>query len=725
MDKIELNSGSILRDYEIHSVIGRGGFGVVYKAKHRELGIEVAIKEYFPSELCVRHNNTVQPSKPEFQTSYEESLNRFIKEARQLENFRDCSNIVNCRDLFRANGTAYIVMDYIRGLSLSSLLDQREAQGKPFTEEDLLQVILPLLMGLKIVHESGVCHRDIKPSNILIRRSDRTPILIDFGAAKHEMSRYTKSFAPYSDGYAALEQVGEGEIGTWTDMYGIGAVMWRMVAGGAPPFSPPNPISSQKGAFELMQGRKDPLPSATEIGEERFSKTILHTIDDCLVLNVNERMQNCGKIIKRFASMNGEVHNSLSNKLREGSNELTKSNQANPKVELDHTEGQVKFSVLNNHQSELVEIMGEEEKNTDGITIRKLIISLIWTILFIGGPVLLGENIDLGDDILEAKIGLYLGGLILGFLVFSLGIIESDLWCGNPINSIGYRQGKSIVFSPDGRYILSGSCDGILRLWNPTTGKVKKRFGYAESGTINLSVAFSPDGKSIISGTQGGYINIRNVTKGDLLHSFRAGEDGDLIRSVAIHPNGRYFACVLFFNNYFRLYKITGYLSKTFYGHESKVNSVAFSPDGKYIASGSSDATVRLWETFTGKEIKCFEGHDSIELSIAFSPDGKYIASGSWYDVRLWETFTGKEIKCFEGHESKVNSVAFSPDGKYIASGSADITVRLWETDTGQEIRCFEGHEGEVNSVAFSPCGRYIASTSDDDFIRLWYLEHV
>ncbi len=390
MDKIELTSGSVLRDYEIHSIIGRGGFGVVYKAKHRELGIEVAIKEYFPSELCVRHNNTVQPSKPEFQTSYEESLNRFIKEARQLENFRDCSNIVNCRDLFRANGTAYIVMDYIHGLSLSSLLDQREAQGKPFTEEDLLQVILPLLMGLKIVHESGVCHRDIKPSNILIRRSDRTPILIDFGAAKHEMSRYTKSFAPYSDGYAALEQVGEGEIGTWTDMYGIGAVMWRMVAGGAPPFSPPNPISSQKRAFELMQGRKDPLPSAIGIGEERFPKTILHTIDSCLVINVNQRVQNTNDLSKSFASAGGGAERYVSQYPVKNYSESSPSIQANDNIMVKHENlnEKIEFRQSGNKQSELVEIVGQEgpdEHNgmNDEYTIPDWVIYSFFTIVLI------------------------------------------------------------------------------------------------------------------------------------------------------------------------------------------------------------------------------------------------------------------------------------------------------------------------------------------------------
>ena len=298
-----LNEGYLLNSYQIQSVIGHGGFGVVYKGIHRELESDVAIKEYFPSELCTRQDNVVVHSKPEFQSAFDENLNRFIKEAQQLQKFRSSPNIVTCTDLFRANGTAYIVMEYVDGLPLSVLLERRESHGKPFTEQDMLQVILPLLNALQTVHELGVCHRDIKPSNILIRSSDSTPVLIDFGAAKHEISRDTKSFAPYSDGYAAMEQIGEGEIGTWTDIYGIGALMWRMVAGGNPPYSPPNPHSSQKRAFELMQGRRDPLPSAVEIGGRQFSERTLLTIDNCLAINVRDRIQDCAQLLE---SLNNE-----------------------------------------------------------------------------------------------------------------------------------------------------------------------------------------------------------------------------------------------------------------------------------------------------------------------------------------------------------------------------------------------------------------------------------
>lgn len=304
-----LSQGYVLNSYEIHSVIGQGGFGIVYKGEHRNLGIEVAIKEYFPSDISVRRDGTIHPSKPEYQIPFEEGLERFFKEAKQLEKFRDCPGIVTCRDLFWANGTAYTIMEYVQGLSLSSLLKQRESRGEPLTETELLNLILPLLTGLQTVHDAGVCHRDIKPSNILIRRNGSMPVLIDFGAAKQEVSMQTKSFAPYTDGYAAIEQVGEGEIGPWTDVYGLGAVMWRVVAGGNPPFSPPNPPNIQKRAFELMHDRADPLPSARQVGKNRFSKKTLQAIDDCLIVHVNERIQSCNQLIERLRLQSAAAEN--------------------------------------------------------------------------------------------------------------------------------------------------------------------------------------------------------------------------------------------------------------------------------------------------------------------------------------------------------------------------------------------------------------------------------
>ena len=302
-----LPSGTVLRDYRIERVLGHGGFGIVYQARHNDLGNLVAIKEYLPVELAIRDGPTVQLRNTESRGLYEEGLRRFLDEAKALVGFHDCPSIVSCRDFFRCNSTAYLVMEYEHGLPLSDLLQQREAVWRPFEESDLRAVIIPLLEGLAQVHEAEVLHRDIKPANILVRRSDEQPVLIDFGAAKQVVAEHSKSMAPYTDGYAAWEQVGEGELGPWTDMYGVGAVMWRMVAGGNPPWEPPNPVKVERRANAVMRGAADPLPSACELGAGRFSPAVLDAVDRCLKLNEEERIRDSVELLGLLRTESGTV----------------------------------------------------------------------------------------------------------------------------------------------------------------------------------------------------------------------------------------------------------------------------------------------------------------------------------------------------------------------------------------------------------------------------------
>ena len=291
-----LPQGAALREYTIEDVLGHGGFGIVYRARHNELGNQVAIKEYLPVELAVREGASVHPRSAACQADYEDGLRRFRDEARALIEFQSHPSIVSCREFFRANGTAYLVMEHEEGLPLSELLRRREASGRPFDEADLLAVMVPLLEGLERIHEAGMLHRDIKPSNILVRRSDERPVLIDFGAAKQAAAERSKSLAPYTEGYAAWEQVGEGKLGPWTDVYAAGAVMWRMVAGGNPPWAPPHPVKVEKRANAVMRGEADPMPSARELGAGRFSPGLLEAIDRCLKLNEKERVRGCGEL---------------------------------------------------------------------------------------------------------------------------------------------------------------------------------------------------------------------------------------------------------------------------------------------------------------------------------------------------------------------------------------------------------------------------------------------
>jgi len=284
----------------------------------------------------------------------------------------------------------------------------------------------------------------------------------------------------------------------------------------------------------------------------------------------------------------------------------------------------------------------------------------------------------------------------------------------------------SVAFSPDGRFALSGSLDENLHLWNVATGKII--WSSAHTDPV-VSVAFSPDGRFALSGSSDKTLRLWDVATGQKIRSF-VGHTA-IVSSVVFSPDGR-FALSGSWDKTMRLWNVaTGKELRLFDKHTENdfedrddmifVNSVAFSPDGRFALSGSGDRTMSLWNVASGKEIRSFAGHTKIVKSVSFSPDGRFALSGSGdKTLRLWDVATGKEIRSFAGHAANVFSVVFSPDGRFALSGSGDKTLRLWDVATGKEIRSFARHADSVYSVAFSPDGRFALSGSDDKTMRLW-----
>jgi serine/threonine protein kinase len=276
-----LPSGYQLHWYSIERVLGHGGFGTTYLARDTNLNQQVAIKEYFPTDIAIRSGDlSVQPKTNADADQYKWGLDRFRSEAQILARF-DHPNIIRIFTVFEANHTAYLIMRYEKGKALNDILEQR----KRLPQEELLGIVLPILDGLGKVHETGFIHRDIQPANIYIRE-DKSPVLIDFGAAREALGKPRTVTILVAPGYAPYEQyiANNQEQGPWTDIYGLGATLYRAVAGVAP-------IDAIERSRGILGSTRDVLVPATVVGQGRYTEAFLKAIDHALMFNEKDRPQ--------------------------------------------------------------------------------------------------------------------------------------------------------------------------------------------------------------------------------------------------------------------------------------------------------------------------------------------------------------------------------------------------------------------------------------------------
>jgi TRAP-type C4-dicarboxylate transport system substrate-binding protein/sugar lactone lactonase YvrE len=282
------------------------------------------------------------------------------------------------------------------------------------------------------------------------------------------------------------------------------------------------------------------------------------------------------------------------------------------------------------------------------------------------------------------------------------------------------RRLWGVAFSPDDKYLATGSSDKTARLWDLATGETIRIFS-GHTGELG-EVVFSPDGKYLLTGSTDKTARLWEVASGETAQIF-SGHTGS-VDSVAFSPDGKYIVTAGGGDKTARIWDVAS--GKTLHiltGHRDLVIRVAYSPDGKYVLTGSVDHTARLWDAATGSEIRVFD-HPEVVGSIAFSPDSKTIATGGEDNVtRLWDVNTGELLNTFIGHTGFVQGVAFSPDGRFLLTGSADMTVRLWDLATNETIRVFRGHRADVQTVTFSPDGNLIATASTDSAARVWNLQ--
>lgn len=339
MDYIALRVGTTLHfdTYLIEKVLGKGGFGITYLARDLKLDKLVAIKEFFPSSLCSRDGSTNHitlgtQSSNELVSHLKE---KFLKEARNIAKLNH-PNIIKIFSAFEDNNTAYYVMEYIEGESL----EQRVINNGPLSWQYAARFINPIGHALEYLHENHMTHFDVKPANIMVRSSDNSPILIDFGLSKNYDSsgHQTTVHGPLgvSPGYSPIEQYNMGssaEFSPKSDLYSLAATLYFILTALHPQEATTNVVDSLTFPAAVPANVKEAIVRAMAMFPEQRHETVAHFLSELNNPNAFKKSDFAHQTVRHTAPPTiVETQNTISESPQHSQRQISKSNSSNNTV---------------------------------------------------------------------------------------------------------------------------------------------------------------------------------------------------------------------------------------------------------------------------------------------------------------------------------------------------------------------------------------------------------
>jgi WD40 repeat protein/tRNA A-37 threonylcarbamoyl transferase component Bud32 len=697
---MEIPAGMVLGDYELLEPLGKGGMGVVYKARQRSTNRIVALK-------VIRSDRLEELSREQCQEWFE----RFRREA-QIAASLEHDNLVSIYEMGRAGSRFFYSMRFVDGQSLAEIL-----RPGPLPNARAAFYVEQVARVLHVLHGKGIVHRDLKPKNILIDTHDR-PYVTDFGLAK--WSAYTPGLTQMDScmgtpEYMAPEQARDSAAATEaSDIYSLGATLYELLTG-RPPFRAADPWETRRQLLE-----DEP------VSPRRLNPAVHRDLE--LI---------CLKCLQK------EPHQRYANAL-EVAEELRRYRAGEP---LRHTRAVTKAERVWRWCRR-----NPFEAGAAGLAMATFaaVTAFVISLAFIGQlnkekqqteQARLEVERSSRQLVLERGLNLCEKGEVAQALLLWANCLDTTpegdptehalranlaAWsrCSWKLEAILPNKSRFAVFSPDGTKAVTVSAMGNSKgdkilLWE--TGTWKPIGQPLHPGCVVTKVLFSPDGRSILTAGTNGFALLWNVATGERLGGRYCVDrenpavafalDGRKLLTATQHQPG----CVIT-----SIYDLgTGQCRSVLLacalgslGEARKPVRLSFSPAGETVATFSVNGrTAQIWDLTTGNP--CFRLENPDILALRFSPDGRVVVTRCKKGIaQVWDAETGRKIATLEGHQGELTTVVFSPDGKMVLTGSEDRTARLWEAATGKCMQVFDTRKCSVRAVACSRDGKIIATVS-------------
>ncbi len=661
-----LPAGYALGEYRIDAILGQGGFGITYLATDSNLGAQFALKEFFPSSLATRADNFDVAGLPETGARGKElylwGLQQFVNETRALAQFRH-PNIVRVLRFFEAHNTAYMVMEYEQGQTLAEYL---AAHGNRLTEQELLRNFIPVLNGLHAIHNADLLHLDIKPENIYLRQ-DGTPMLLDFGSARQPTSA-AGELQPITltPAYAAAEQYpDQGNPGPWTDLYAIGASMYRCVTG-------ITPAGGLKRAQAVRQQLPDPLAQLVRLEIPEFPRFVLECIDWALEVVPSRRPPSARH-------------------LQEGLMGRGRPSHKPPPAPAATT------PPAEDAEFALGEPAAVDRWKLGRWTLAGLIVLILaafglqhWINNHPKAPVDLSTAPRRQVADLPTKR--------------QFTLVEHSA----PV--------RTVVFLNGDRELLSADKSGQVLLWNARSGQLLRELADGSDGS---TVVTAPANGAWFAVAASGGIDLRELEHGNTVRTLE-GPDGTVTRLAASGDGNRIAAGDDQGNILIQNSDGTGHAIRIRAGN-GPISDLVFSADGGLLAASDTDGAVTLWDAADGSNRFRAASAPNGARVLALSADGQWLAAaGDGGAIALWNPGGSAPERALQARVDRVDALAFSPHAKSLYAGLSNNAVAILATDTGEFRDILSGQNGAVRGLAVSPDGLTLATAGDDTMVLIW-----